>query len=175
MSFNNNSLRFPPGFGHGRGHGQSGQAPELGGGIYAGWGSGQGRETIGGFPVGQGLQGPGGLRGLIAEGLEGGNQDASMRKYLGGGGGELARVGEGGLSRVADNMGGGYHGLGGDLGGGGSRGPQRPQQNVQQLLEEKRLLETNCMRLFDENKGLRFDNNEMIRRIRSQTEEGRRV
>ena len=69
MSFNNNSLRFPPGFGHGRGHGQSGQAPELGGGIYAGWGSGQGRETIGGFPVGQGLQGPGGL---IAGGLEGG-------------------------------------------------------------------------------------------------------
>ena len=91
MSFNNNSLRFPPGFGHGRGHGQSAQAPELGGGIYAGWGSGQGRETIGGFPVGQGLQGPGGL---IAGGLEGGDQDASMRKYLGGGGGELARVGK---------------------------------------------------------------------------------
>ena len=93
MSFNNNSLRFPPGFGHGRGHEQSGQAPELGGGIYAGWGSGQGRETIGGFPVGQGLQGPGGLRGLIAGGLEGGYQDASMRKYLGGGGGELASPG----------------------------------------------------------------------------------
>ena len=114
MSFNNNSLGYLPGFVHDRG--QSGQAPELGGGIYAGWGSGQGRETIGGFPVGQGLQGPGGLRGLIAEGLEGGDQDASMRKYLGGGGGELARVGEGGLSRGAD-MGGGYHGLGGDLGG----------------------------------------------------------
>jgi hypothetical protein len=81
MSFNNNSLRFPLGFGHGRG--QSGQAPELGGGIYAGWGSGQGRETIGGLPVGQELQGPGGLRGLIAGGLEGGDQDASMRKYLG--------------------------------------------------------------------------------------------
>ena len=88
MSFNNNSLRFLPGFGHDRG--QSGQAPELGGGIYAGWGSGrgQGRETIGGFPVGLGLQSPGGLRGLIAGGLDGGYQDSSMRKYLGGGGGE---------------------------------------------------------------------------------------
>jgi regulator of replication initiation timing len=60
-------------------------------------------------------------------------------------------------------------------GGGGGGGPRGPQQNIQQLLEEKRLLETNCRRLFDENKGLRFDNNEMIRRIRSQTEEGRRV
>jgi hypothetical protein len=66
---------------------------KLGGGIHAGSGSGQGRETIGGFPVGQGLQGPGGLRGLIAGGLEGGYQDASMRKYLGGGGGELASPG----------------------------------------------------------------------------------
>ena len=49
-----------------------GNLAKLGGGIHAGSGFGQGRETIGGFPVGLGLQGPGGLRGLIVGGLEGG-------------------------------------------------------------------------------------------------------
>ena len=185
MSYNNNS--FPPGFGHGRHapvQGDGGQ--ELGGRLHAGFGHGRdaplqrdggqelgfghGSGTIGGFSVGRGFQDPGGLRELGARELEGGYQDAAMGKYLGGGGGASVGVGGGGLSRGADAMG-GYHGLGGSFGGGGGQ----PQLNVQQLLDEKRFLESNYRMLFDENKGLRYENSQMIMRTRSQTEEGMRM
>ena len=160
-----------PGFGPGR------DAHVRGGGLHPGYGIfrdapaqggrgqeldfGLGRETIGGFPVGGGLQG---LGELGVRGLEGGYQDAAMGQYLGGGGG----VG-GGLLRGADAMG-GYHGFRGGFGGRG-----QPQLNVQQLLNEKRILETNYRLLVNENQGLCHENSQMIVRIRSQTEEGKRM
>ena len=64
---------------------------------------------------------------------------------MGGGVGGLGVVVGGGLLRGADNME-GYHGLGGSFGGGGVH----TQMNFQQLLDEKRILETNSRILFEE-------------------------
>ena len=64
---------------------------------------------------------------------------------MGGGVGGLGVVVGGGLLRGADNMG-GYHGLGGSFGGGGGH----TQMNFQQLLDEKRILETNSRIIFEE-------------------------
>ena len=204
MSYNNN-FRGPPGFGGnqdagGSPTGQGFKGPggwgagglggqgaggyhlaagaqgtiEIGGGnhgvgsLYGGHGAvvgnypGGGVQDARGSPTGEGfLQGAGGLRGQGA----GGHHLAA--------GVQGAGVGGGGVWQGAEPTVGYHGGYQGGLGGGWGGG--QPQQNVQRLLDDNRILESKSKMLSEENNRLRYENTQMIRRIRSQTEEVKSV
>ena len=174
------------------------------GSLYGGHGAvvgnypGGGVQDARGSPTGEGfLQGAGGLRGQGAGGhhlavgvqrpgaqeTHGGNHGVARLYEAGGyhgakvgkyqGGGALGGVGGGGVWQGAEPTVGYHGGYQGGLGGGWVGG--EPQQNVQRVLDDNRILESKSKMLSEENNRLRYENTQMIRRIRSQTEEVKSV